>query len=54
MVDDPVPTVTSDELSAEWGSSPVLLYTKTHHDDNLDHLIFDTYHLLLIAIDAYG
>ena len=53
MVDDPVPTVTSDELTVEWDSSPVFLYTRIHHDDNLGHLIFDTYHPLLAAMDTH-
>jgi hypothetical protein len=36
-----------------WEERPYMLFSRTHHDDNTGHLIFDQYHPLATAIDTH-
>lgn len=33
--------------------SPHFIFSRSHHDDNAGHLVFDTYHPLLTAINSH-
>eukprot|EP01036_Dinobryon_divergens_P027626 gene27626-36429_t len=59
VIDGPVPfrRSGSDQNSSNrlplFVDSPYMIFSRTHHDDNAGHLIFDTYHPLLTVINSH-
>ena len=39
--------------SAKWDERPHMLFSRTSHDDNVGHLVYDQYHPLLTAIGSH-